>query len=87
MLARDPAGLCTLLDVEGGWYATLRIPATRSEQDWSLAFLDQDGVLVQPGYFFDFPREAYVVLSLLTPEDAFREGLARVLDRVRSSEA
>jgi len=72
----------SLLDVEGGWYATLRLPRTRDEGAWALAFLQQDGVHVHPGHFFDFEDEAYVVASLLTPESAFREGVERMLGRV-----
>lgn len=72
----------SLLDVEGGWYATLRLPATRSEQDWTLALLEHDGVLVHPGHFFDFELEAYLVVSLLTPEEPLREGLRRLVARV-----
>jgi len=75
----------TLLDVEGGWYATLRLPATRDELSWALAFLEEDAVHVHPGHFFDFDDEAYVVLSLLTPEATLREGSQRVLDRVARS--
>jgi aspartate/methionine/tyrosine aminotransferase len=62
------------LAVEGGWYAILPAPRTRSEQEWTLALLDQ-GVLVQPGFFYDFPSEAYLVLSLLTPPGVFAAGL------------
>jgi len=72
----------TLLDVEGGWYATLRIPATRSEETWALELLEQDGVYVHPGHFFDFEREAYLVLSLLTPEPTFAEGVSRIVTRL-----
>ncbi|HEX8792666.1 MAG TPA: pyridoxal phosphate-dependent aminotransferase [Polyangiaceae bacterium] len=72
----------TLLDVEGGWYATLRVPATRSEESWVLALLEEDGVYVHPGHFFDFEREAYLVLSLLTPEATFGEGVARIVTRL-----
>ena len=36
------------------------------------------GVLVQPGYFYDFESEAYLVVSLLTPEAIFREGISRL---------
>ncbi len=85
-LAADPASACSLLDVEGGWYATLRVPATRSDQDWALELLTRDDVLVQPGYYFDFPREAYLVISLLTEEQVFGEGVRRVLARMRSGE-
>jgi len=75
----------TLLRCEGGWYATLRLPRTRSEEEWVLSFLEDDGVYVHPGAFFDFTDEAYVILSLLTPEDAFAEGVARLLARVDAS--
>lgn len=69
----------SLLEPEGGWSAVLRVPATCSEEERVLRLLQEQGVLVHPGYFFDFPREAYLVLSLLPPPDAFREGLGRVL--------
>jgi alanine-synthesizing transaminase len=72
----------TLLRCEGGWYATLRLPRTQDEEAWTLAFLEHDGVHAHPGHFFDFPEEAYVVLSLLTPEATFDEGIARILRRV-----
>jgi hypothetical protein len=72
----------SLLDAEGGWYATLRLPRTRSEEAWALALLEQDAVHVHPGHFFDFEDEAYLVVSLLTPEDTFRDGLHRIVARV-----
>ena len=72
----------SLLDAEGGWYATLRLPRTRDEEAWTLAFLERDAVHVHPGHFFDFDDEAYVVVSLLTPEATLREGARRILDRV-----
>ena len=73
----------TALTVEGGWYAVLRLPHTEAEEAYCLSLLEDEGVLVQPGYFFDFPEEAYVVVSLLTPTPELREGLARVVRRVR----
>jgi alanine-synthesizing transaminase len=75
----------SILDVEGGWYASLRLPGTRAEEAWALAFLEEDGVHVHPGHFFDFDDEAYVVVSLLTPEATLREGSQRILDRVAAS--
>lgn len=71
-----------ILDVEGGWYATMQAPLVRSAEEWSLKLLDRCDVLVQPGYFYDFDREALLVLSLLTPEEIFREGLRRILEYV-----
>src|SRR5262249_55768219 len=45
---------CRCLEAEGGWYGVVRVPRTRSEEEWVLELLDQDGVLLHPGYFFDF---------------------------------
>ena len=72
-------GPATLLEPEGGWSAILRVPATSSEEERTLRLLDEKDVLVHPGYFFDFPGEAYLVLSLLPPPAEFAEGVARVL--------
>ncbi len=68
-------GPCELLRAEAGWYAVLRVPRTRSEEQWCLELLERHGVWVQPGYFFDFLSEAYLVLSLLTPPAELEEGL------------
>lgn len=73
---------CRLLTVEGGWYATLEVPRHVAEEELILRLLAEDDVLVHPGYFFDFPREAYLVLSLLTPPDVFRVAAARLFHRV-----
>jgi aspartate/methionine/tyrosine aminotransferase len=70
---------CGLLRSEGGWYAVMQVPALESEEDLVVRLLTVDGVLAHPGYFFDFPREAFLVLSLLPPEEAFADGVARVL--------
>jgi hypothetical protein len=59
----------------------VRVPDTLGEERLVLDALEQDGVLVHPGYFFDFPREAFVVVSLLPEPAAMRDGLARVLAR------
>ncbi|HEV8549746.1 MAG TPA: pyridoxal phosphate-dependent aminotransferase, partial [Polyangiaceae bacterium] len=67
----------TALHVEGGWYAVLRVPSTRTDEAWTLRALDA-GVLVQPGYFFDFGDEPHLIVSLLTPEAAFAEGITRL---------
>jgi alanine-synthesizing transaminase len=75
---------CSLLPVEGGWSAILRVPATRTDEDWALALLEEDGVLVQPGYFFDLDDlGAALVVSLLTPPASLQEGLSRLLRRIR----
>lgn len=71
--------LCRGLRAEGGWYAVLQVPSLRSEEDLVLDLLTSGGVLTHPGYFFDFPRESFLVVSLLAPETAFSEGIGRVL--------
>jgi alanine-synthesizing transaminase len=67
-----------VLNTEGGWYAVLQVPRTRSEEEWVLDLLRQQGVLVQPGYFYDFEAEAFLVLSLLTGPVTFTEGVRRI---------
>jgi aspartate/methionine/tyrosine aminotransferase len=58
------------------------VPRIAAEEDLVVSLLEESGVLVHPGYFFDFAAEAYLVLSLLAPEYSFDEGIARVLARV-----
>jgi alanine-synthesizing transaminase len=67
------------LEVEGGWYAVLRVPATQSDEDLAIALLRNTGTLVHPGHFYDFPRDGFLVISLITPEKDFREGISRML--------
>ncbi|MGD0773789.1 MAG: pyridoxal phosphate-dependent aminotransferase [Candidatus Solibacter sp.] len=81
-VAGSPANI---LAVEGGWYITLQVPRTRSEEEWTLALLEHADVLVQPGFFYDFESEAYLVVSLLTAPEIFREGLARLVGRVKAT--
>ena len=70
-----------VLPRDGGWYAVLQVPAVRPEEELVLALLEQDDVLVHPGYFFDFPREAFLILSLLPAPGEFSEALRRILAR------
>ena len=70
-----------VLGCEGGWNAVLRVPATMTEEEWVLSLLAEEGVLAHPGYFFDFPSPAYLILSLLPEEEVFREGVSRILAR------
>ena len=71
---------CRCLLAEGGWYAVLEMPRIRTEEEWALGLLADSDVLVQPGFFYDFEAEAFLVLSLLTPPDVFAEGIRRILD-------
>ncbi len=67
------------LQVDGGWYAVLRVPVTGTDEDMAIEILRKASVLVHPGHFYDFPREGYMVLSLITPEQEFSEGIGRML--------
>ncbi len=67
------------LRVEGGWYAVLRVPATRSDEDLAIALLEDQGVYVHPGHFYNFPADGQLIASLIIPEDEFAEGLKRLL--------
>lgn len=71
-----------VLRVEGGWYAVLALPHTRDDEAWALELL-AEGVLVQPGYFYDFSDPARVVVSLITPPDVFTAGVARLVEYVQ----
>jgi len=71
----------TLLRADGGWSAVLRVPATRPEEELVLDLLEHD-VVVHPGYFFDFPFEAFLVVSLLLDPGRFARGVQRILERV-----
>ena len=66
------------LDHEGGWYVILRVPVTGTDDDLTVALLNRHSVLVHPGHFFNFSREGFLVLSLITPQDKFKEGALRM---------
>jgi alanine-synthesizing transaminase len=86
LLQRVPEGSPVRLEPgDGGWSAVLRVPAVRSEEELVLLLLQEDGVLVHPGFFFDYPREAYLVVSLLPPPGEFRPGVDRLLARATPS--
>lgn len=71
--------VCSRLELEGGWYAVLRVPATRSDEDLALTLLDEKGAYVHPGHFYDFPSEGYLVLSLLVEEVPFSGGMTSIV--------
>lgn len=70
----DPAAGCRPIPAEGGWCCILEMPKLLTEEEWVLGLLDC-GVLVQPGFFYDFSREAKLVISLLTPPRELRQGM------------
>ncbi len=77
--ARHPAA--RVLTCEGGWSAIVQVPSFRSEEALVLELLNEDHVLVHPGYYFDFEREAFVIVSLLVEPLTFTRGVRRLLSR------
>ena len=71
------------LRTEGGWYAILKLPQTLSDEEWSLELLRLYGVLTSPGFLYEFPQESHLVLSLITEENTFKEGVRRLVNGVQ----
>jgi alanine-synthesizing transaminase len=71
-------GAVDLFEPEGGWTAVIRAPRLWTDEGLVLEILDETGVLLQPGYFYDFPMDGFLVLSLLPREVDFAEGVSRV---------
>ena len=78
----DGASGAAVLPADGGWSAVIRVPATRPEASLVLDLLERDGVVVHPGYFFDFPHEAFLVVSLLPDPGEFGRAVRLLQDRL-----
>jgi len=72
---------CSRLEVEGGWNAVIRVPATRTDEYLALELLAAKGVYVHPGHFYDFPSEGFVVVSLISPLREFARGIRELLSK------
>jgi alanine-synthesizing transaminase len=70
---------CSRLEIQGGWYAVIRVPRTRSDEDLAVELLEKHDVSVHPGHFYDFPGDGHLVVSLITPTEEFSEGIDRLL--------
>jgi aspartate/methionine/tyrosine aminotransferase len=70
---------CTRLDIEGGWYAVLRVPVTRPDDELAVELLKAKSIYVHPGHFYDFPADGYLIVSLIMPEQGFAEGMRQLL--------
>lgn len=71
--------MCSRLEIEGGWYAVVRVPATRSDDDLAVDLLTKKGIYVHPGHFYDFATDGYLIVSLIMPERDFAEGCRQML--------
>jgi alanine-synthesizing transaminase len=70
---------CSRLEFEGGWYAVMRVPVTRSDEELAIELISSRDVYVHPGHFFDFPGDGHLVVSLLAPESVFSEAITRLI--------
>ena len=66
------------LEVEAGWYAVLRVPAIEPGEGLAVRLVRDHGVSVSPGYFFGFPGDGWLVISLLTPSEHFSSGISAI---------
>lgn len=73
---------CSVLPVEAGWSAVIQVPAITSEEVLVLDLLERAGILVHPGYFFDFEREAFLVISLLPEPVSFSSALQTLFHEI-----
>lgn len=80
LASANPA--CAVIPVEAGWYAVVQVPAIASEDTIVLDLLDEAGVLVHPGYFFDFEREAFLVISLLPEPQLFASAVQALFGQI-----
>ncbi|HVN21144.1 MAG TPA: pyridoxal phosphate-dependent aminotransferase [Dongiaceae bacterium] len=70
---------CQRLIVEGGWYAVVRVPVTRSDDELAIELVRDHSTLVHPGHFYDFESDGYLVVSLIGKEEEFSQGARRLL--------
>jgi alanine-synthesizing transaminase len=70
---------CTRLEVEGGWNAVIRVPVTRTDEEFAIELLATKGVYVHPGHFYDFSLEGYAVVSLIASLQDFASGMKPLL--------
>jgi hypothetical protein len=73
---------CQRLCVEGGWYAILRVPVTRTDEELAIELVREKSVLVHPGHFYDFATDGYLIISLISEEGDFRNGISRLLQHL-----
>ena len=72
---------CRMLIREGGWYAVVEIEDLLEEEASVVQLLTEDSTLVHPGYFYDFHREGFIVVSLLPNSQQFNQGIRNLVKR------
>lgn len=71
--------VCSRLPLQGGWYAVVRVPQDRTDEEVAIALLERKNVYVHPGHFYDFPSEGHLVVSLIADAAEFAAGIASLL--------
>ena len=82
LAALGPTSPVRRLPVRGGWYAVLEVPRLHDDDAWVELLIREDGVVVHPGYFFDFEGDGFLVVSLIPEPSEFRDGIERVARRM-----
>ncbi|WP_296773101.1 pyridoxal phosphate-dependent aminotransferase [Varibaculum sp.] len=84
LVAADSISPVTVLEPQGGWNVLLRFPSHVDEEELVKQLLDEQGIYLQPGYFFDLPFNGVINLSLLLEPDYFRENALKVLRTINA---
>lgn len=84
LVAADSVSPVTVLEPQGGWNVLLRFPSHVDEDELVKELLDEQGIYLQPGYFFDLPFNGVISLSLLLEADSFRENAVKVLRSIKA---
>ena len=84
LVAADSSSPVTVLEPQGGWNVLLRFPSHVDEDELVKQLLDEQGIYLQPGYFFYLPFNGAISLSLLLETEVFRENAAKVLRSIKA---
>ncbi len=79
LLAHCADTALTVMPSEGGWYALVELPRTRSDDAWIELLVREEAIAVQPGYFYDIAEPGTVVLSLLLSPEVFDDAVGRLV--------
>jgi len=70
---------CSRLQFQGGWYAVIRVPRKKTDEELAIELVTAKNVYVHPGHFYDFPAEGYLVVSLISDPAQLTQGVAALL--------
>jgi aspartate/methionine/tyrosine aminotransferase len=76
--ADESAGL-TLLRADAGWSAVLRLAGCGGERECAVRLVRERGVVVHPGSFYGMGEANRVIVSLIGPEEEFKEATNRMV--------